>query len=310
MKISVNWLRELVRVDLEPENLAHQLTLAGLEVEEIEDRQLWASGVVIGRVLDRQPHPNATKLSVCQVDIGQSTPSTIVCGAANVRDNIYVPIATVGTYLPKVDLTIKPADLRGIQSSGMICSLSELGLAKESEGIYIFPQTDLTLGADVRPLLGLDDVIIEISPTANRSDALSMLGVAREVAALTGGAVAVPELKELPETNPSGELNIEIAQSDTCSIYKATVIEGVKVEASPEWLQRRLQAAGIRPINNIVDVTNYVLLEWGQPLHAFDLESLQKHCQATKTHDSRCSFCPSRRKPKNPRWSNTPIKYK
>jgi len=281
MKISVNWLRELIQLnDLDPQNLAHQLTIAGLEVEGIEDHKSWADGVVVGKVLDRQPHPNANKLSVCQVDIGQAQPSTIVCGAANVRADIYVPVATIGTYLPQVDLTIKPATLRGVESNGMICSLAELGLAKESEGIHIFLQTDLTLGSDVRPLLGLDDVIIEISPTANRSDALSMIGIAKEVAALTGAKITLPLLESLPKTSTSNRLAVKIAQSETCPIYIGTLIEGVTVAPSPQWLQLRLKAAGIRPINNVVDITNYVLLEWGQPLHAFDLDSLEKITEA------------------------------
>jgi phenylalanyl-tRNA synthetase beta chain len=277
MKISLNWLRELLFINyIDPEKLAYQLTLAGLEVEGIEDRQSWADGVVIGKVLDRQPHPNATKLSICQVDIGQANPSTIVCGASNVRANIYVPIATLGAYLPKVDLTIKPTTLRGVESSGMICSLAELGLAKESEGIHIFTQEDLVVGSDVRPLLGLDDVIIEISPTANRADALSMIGIAREVAALVGVPVTLPSLHTLGEfSKTNGILKVELDDDQICPIYQATLIEGVIVAPSPFWLQTKLQSAGIKPINNIVDITNYVLLEWGQPLHAFDLDSVQ-----------------------------------
>ncbi|MDX2214741.1 MAG: phenylalanine--tRNA ligase subunit beta, partial [Oculatellaceae cyanobacterium bins.114] len=159
MRISLNWLQELVDFTMTPEELADTLTMAGFEVEEIEDRRTWADGVVVGRVLDCQPHPNADKLNVCQVDIGGQTPSTIVCGASNVRADIYVPVATVGTHLPKIDLTIRPRKLRNVASEGMICSLAELGLAKDSEGIHIFLQDTLPLGSDARPLLGLDDVI-------------------------------------------------------------------------------------------------------------------------------------------------------
>ncbi|NCR33820.1 MAG: phenylalanine--tRNA ligase subunit beta, partial [Microcystis aeruginosa L211-101] len=181
MRISINWLRELVKIAQSPQELAELLTIAGIEVEEIEDRREWAKGVVIGKIIDRQPHPNADKLSVCQVDIGQENLSTIVCGAPNARADILVPVATLGTYLPKINLTIKPAKLRGVKSEGMICSLAELGLTKDSEGIHIFTEENLSLGTDVRPLLGLDEVILDISPTANRADALSMIGVAREV---------------------------------------------------------------------------------------------------------------------------------
>jgi phenylalanyl-tRNA synthetase beta chain len=275
MRISVNWLRELVDVPLTPEELAETLTIAGLEVEEIEDRRKLADGVVVGKVLERQPHPNADKLSVCQVDVGQGTPLNIVCGASNVRSDIYVPVATVNTYLSAIDLKIRPTKLRGVRSEGMICSLAELGLEKESEGIYIFPDENLKLGADVRPLLGLDDVILDISPTANRADALSMVGVAREVAALTGASLHLP--KVTPIAIPSGEglLDLSVADQQACPAYMGTAIAKVQIAPSPEWLQRRLEAAGIRPINNVVDVTNYILLEWGQPLHAFDRERLQ-----------------------------------
>ncbi len=275
MRISVNWLRELVDFSLSPEELSETLTIAGIEVEGIEDRRHLADGVVVGKILQREPHPNANKLSVCQVDIGQPTPSTIVCGAANAQANIYVPVATPGTYLPAVDLKIKPAKLRGVRSEGMICSLAELGLAKESEGIHIFLEADLELGADVRPLLGLDDVILEISPTANRADALSMVGVAREVAALTGATLKLPLPPNLTFKEKPTELIISVSDSRACPAYIGTVIEGVKIAASPLWLQRRLEAAGVRPINNVVDITNLVLLEWGQPLHAFDRESLK-----------------------------------
>ncbi|AIE74391.1 MULTISPECIES: phenylalanine--tRNA ligase subunit beta [unclassified Synechocystis] len=274
MRISVNWLQSLVKLNLSPEELGELLTIAGLEVEEIEDRRSWAAGVVLGRVISREKHPNADKLSVCVVDIGAEEPSTIVCGAANVRADILVPVATPGSYLPKVDLKIKPAKLRGVKSSGMICSLAELGLSKESEGIHIFPDLDLSLGSPVAPLLGLDDVILEISPTANRADALSMVGVAREVAALTGGKLSLSEVEEVSVSTQ--DLPIQLQDTQACPAYIGTVIRGVKVGPSPDWLQQRLLAAGTRPINNVVDVTNYVLLEWGQPLHSFDQDKLER----------------------------------
>ncbi len=275
MRISVNWLRELVDFSLTPEELAETLTIAGLEVEEIEDRRTWADGVVLGKILEREPHPNADKLSVCQVDIGQASPLNIVCGAPNARKDIYVPVATVGTYLPKIALKIKPAKLRGVPSQGMICSLAEVGLAKESAGIHIFAEGLLELGQDARPLLGLDDVILDIYPTANRADAMSMVGVAREVAALTGGHLTLPDPPSLSLKGKSKELKLNVADHKACPLYIGTMIEGVKIAPSPVWLQRRLDAAGIRPINNVVDITNLILLEWGQPLHAFDRERLQ-----------------------------------
>ena len=275
MRISLNWLRELVEIKLSPEELAETLTMAGFEVEEIEDRRTWANGVVIGKVLERQPHPNADKLSVCQVDIGADETLNIVCGAANVKADIYVPVATTGTYLPNIDLKIKPAKLRGVASQGMICSLKELGLPTDVDGIHIFTQENLLLGSDVRPLLGLDDVILDLTATANRADALSMVGVAREVAALTGGKLSIAEPGEVSIPKNAGNLALKIADTQACPAYIGTVIEQVKIAPSPEWLQQRLRAAGVRPINNVVDITNYVLLEWGQPLHAFDRDRLK-----------------------------------
>ncbi|MFB2921427.1 phenylalanine--tRNA ligase subunit beta [Aerosakkonema funiforme] len=276
MRISLNWLRELVDFTMTPEELAHTLTMAGFEVEDIEDRRTWADGVVVGKVLSCQPHPNADKLRVCEVDIGAAAPLNIVCGAANVRASLYVPVATPGTYLPNIDLKIRPTKLRGVRSEGMICSLFELGLAKESSGIHSFDDEDnLELGSDVRPLLGLDDAILDITATANRADALSMVGIAREVAALAGATLKLPEAQEVSIAAKGTGLMLKIEEPQACPAYIGTVIEQVKIGPSPEWLQRRLQLSGVRPINNVVDITNYILLEWGQPLHAFDRDRLQ-----------------------------------
>ncbi len=276
MRISLNWLRELVDVAIAPEELAETLTMAGFEVEEIEDRRTWADGVVLGKIVAIEQHPNADKLRVCQVDVGQPEALNIVCGAPNARADIYVPVAVVGTFLSQIDLKIKPAKLRGVPSAGMICSLAELGLSKESAGIHIFDLENPELGSDIRPLLGLDDVILDLTATANRADALSMVGVAREVAALTGAKLRIPAAADVAiQGTDSPNLTVEISESEGCPIYTGTAITGVKIAPSPAWLQQRLQAAGVRPINNVVDVTNYILLEWGQPLHAFDRDRLQ-----------------------------------
>jgi phenylalanyl-tRNA synthetase beta chain len=277
VRISLNWLQELVDISMTPEVLAEKLTMAGFEVEDIEDRRTWADGVVVGKVLERQQHPNADRLSVCTVDIGAESPSQIVCGAANVRADIFVPVATLGTYLPKVDLKIKPAKLRGVESKGMICSLSELGLTKESEGIHIFDQSivgALKPGMDVRPLLGLNDVILDLTSTANRADALSMVGVAREVTALTGATLRLPQTADPTIQAGSDRLSLKISEQQACPTYIGTLIKNIKIAPSPLWLQQRLLASGVRSINNVVDVTNYIMLEWGQPLHAFDLDRL------------------------------------
>ncbi|MGL5060640.1 MAG: phenylalanine--tRNA ligase subunit beta, partial [Microcoleus sp.] len=207
---------------------------------------------------------------------GKAEALNIVCGAPNARADIYVPVAVVGTFLPNINLKIKPAKLRGVPSEGMICSLAELGLAKESAGIHIFELENPELGSDIRPLLGLDDVILDLTATANRADALSMVGVAREVAALTATNLRIPEVGDVAiQGKDSPNLTVEISAPQGCPIYIGTAIDGVKIAPSPLWLQQRLQAAGVRPINNVVDVTNYILLEWGQPLHAFDRDRLQ-----------------------------------
>ncbi|MFT0812246.1 phenylalanine--tRNA ligase subunit beta [Synechococcus sp. OH20] len=277
MRISLKWLRELVDFQLAPEELGEALTLAGFEVEEIEDRRSWADGVVLGRILAAEPHPNADKLQVCQVDLGSDRPATIVCGAANARAGILVAVATPGTYLPAISLTIAKADKRGVISEGMICSLAELGLEKASPGIHEFPpDLDLSLhplGSDVRPLLGLDDVVLDLTSTANRADALSMVGIAREVAALTRSPLHLPPIKPL-QAQPIPNFQLRIADAKACPAYSGVLIEGVKVGPSPDWLKHRLAAAGMRPINNVVDITNLILLEWGQPLHAFDWDRL------------------------------------
>jgi phenylalanyl-tRNA synthetase beta chain len=276
MRVSLNWLKELVDIDLTAEELGKILTIAGFEVEAIEDLRTFADGVVIGKVLQKERHPNADKLSVCQVDVGGDALLNIVCGASNVRANIFVPVATLGTYLPAIDLKMRRTKLRGVSSEGMICSLTELGLEKESDGIYIFSRDNLKPGEDVRPLLGLDDVILDLATTANRADALSMVGIAREVAALTSAALKLPEIPQITIPENLQSLKIEVQDFQACPGYIGTVIEGVKLAPSPHWLKWRLQAAGVRPINNVVDITNYVLLEWGQPLHAFDREKLQQ----------------------------------
>ncbi len=280
MRVSVSWLKELVEFDFSSEALAEALTMAGFEVEDIEDRHSWADGVIVGRVVARSPHPDAEKLSVCTVDIGTAENSTIVCGAANVGADMCVPVATVGSYLPKVDLKIKPRELRGVPSAGMICSLAELGLARESEGIYIFDeqqfeQGEIAVGQDVRPLLGLDDFVLDVTSTANRADALSMVGIAREISAITGNPLKLPVSEDLSGSETALDV-VSIALNDpkACPIYMGSILEGIEIGPSPTWLQQRLIAAGTRAINNVVDVTNYVLLEWGQPLHAFDLDRL------------------------------------
>ena len=289
MQVSLQWLRELVACDLPSDDLAERLSVAGFEVEGIEDLAARAAGVVVGYVEARAPHPNADKLSVCTVRIAQSNtastnpaasttePLQIVCGASNVRAGIHVAVATVGSYLPAVDLTIKPAELRGVASSGMICSLSELGLADGSNGIVILDEAlDAVpaVGSPVGPLFGLDDQVLELAITANRPDGLSMRGIAREVAALTGSSLNLPAAA--PAVTASDlPVGVDVQNRiEAGGLFSLTALSDLQIGPSPLWLQQRLERAGLRPINNVVDITNLVMLELGQPLHAFDCDRL------------------------------------
>ena len=279
MQVSLQWLRELVACDLAADVLAEKLSIAGFEVEEIVDLAARAAGVVVGYVEQREPHPDATKLSVCTVAIGADQPLQIVCGAKNVRAGIHVAVATVGAYLPAVDLKIKPAELRGVASSGMICSLSELGLADSSDGIVILDDALETLppvGSPVGPLFGLDDQVLELAITANRPDGLSMLGIAREVAALTGASLSLPAAAAPVAASPLPVGTDVQDRIEEGGLFSLTALSGVQVGPSPRWLQSRLERAGLRPINNVVDITNLVMLEQGQPLHAFDADRLAR----------------------------------
>lgn len=280
MLVSLQWLRELVSVEpaaLEPEHLAERLSIAGFEVEAIEDLAARAAGVVVGHVVQREPHPNADKLSVCKVDVGAGEPLQIVCGAPNVRQGLHVPVALVGSTLPAVGLTIKPAELRGVASSGMICSLRELGLDDGSDGIAELDQwldTVPPLGTPVGPLLGLDDQVLELAITANRPDGLSMRGIAREVAALSGGSTTFPAAAPVVAAQPLAAAAADREAIEAGGLFSLTALSGLKVGPSPDWLRQRLERAGVRPINNLVDITNLVMLETGQPLHAFDRDRL------------------------------------
>ena len=280
MLVSLQWLRELVSVEpaaLEPEPLAERLSIAGFEVEAIEVLAARAAGVVVGHVVQRDPHPNADKLSVCRVDVGAGEPLQIVCGAPNVRQGLHVPVALVGSTLPAVGLTIKPAELRGVASSGMIGSLRELGLDDGSDGIAELDRLLDTLppmGTPVGPLLGLDDQVLELAITANRPDGLSMRGIAREVAALSGGSTTFPAAAPVVAAQPLAAAAADRDAIEAGGLFSLTALSGLTVGPSPDWLRQRLERAGVRPINNVVDITNLVMLETGQPLHAFDRDCL------------------------------------
>ena len=282
MRVSLSWLQDLVKLDDSVEQLAERLSMAGFEVEEIEDLSLLAQGVVVGHVLEREKHPDADKLSVCQVDVGSGTPLQIVCGAANVRAGIHVPVATVGAVLPAVDLKIKSGQLRGVTSEGMICSLTELGQSSDVDGIAILEDLVATIpapGTPVAALLGLDDTVLELAITANRPDGLSMAGIAREVSALTGAELNLPRLQQPKLTAP---LETDAHSADAMKqggLYAVTELQGLNASLpSPAWLRQRLDRAGMNSVNAVVDLTNVVMLEQGQPLHAFDADVLDDLC--------------------------------
>jgi phenylalanyl-tRNA synthetase beta chain len=282
MRVSLQWLKELVEADaaaLAVESLAERLSIAGFEVEAIDDLYSRAAGVVVGFVLSREPHPNADSLSVCRVDVGAGEAGAlqIVCGAANVRAGQHVAVALVGSTLPAVNLTIKPAQLRGVASEGMICSLQELGLAESSQGIVVLDglfDPLPPLGAPVGPAFGLDDQVLELAITANRPDGLSMRGIAREVAALANGRTTFREPPLAAASQPLHPSAAAAAAIEAGGLFSVTALSGIRVAPSPPWLRQRLERAGLRAINNIVDVTNLVMVETGQPLHAFDRDSL------------------------------------
>jgi phenylalanyl-tRNA synthetase beta chain len=296
MRVPLSWLKDYVDITLPVEELAHRLTMAGLEVAAIErfkvpeDRPIWdREKIVVGHVLEVKPHPNADLLVLAVVDHGSGEPETVVTGAPNIKvgeSGIKVPFARRGALLYDGHskgwelTTLKPAKIRGVRSEAMICSEKELGLRDAHEQVILLPN-DAPVGMPLADYIDLtklpvEDFILDLDLTPNLSRCFSMIGAAREVAALTGAELRLPSTEMVAEGPPiAGQVEVEIADPDLCSRYTATLIRGVSVGPSPYWMQLRLTLAGMRPINNIVDVTNYVMLEWGQPLHAFDYDQLR-----------------------------------
>jgi len=273
MRVSLKWLSELLGDLPAPEEVARRLTAVGLEVEAIERLGKGLEGVVAARIVASEKHPNAEKLSVTRVDAGKGEPLQVVCGAKNYQVGDVVPLATVGALLPG-GVKIEKAKLRGVESSGMLCSARELGLSEDASGLLILPR-EVAPGTPIAAAVGLDDVLIEVNVTPNRPDALSHLGIARELAALLGRPVRAPAPKLAEAGPPAAEaVKVLIAAPEKCARYAARVVEGVKIGPSPLWLARRLESLGIRSISNVVDATNLVLLELGHPLHAFDLDKV------------------------------------
>ncbi len=286
MNVTLKWLKNYIDFEFSASELADRLTMLGIEVESVKQPGAELEGVVVGSVNAIKPHPNADKLVLCQVDIGETEELQIVCGAPNVREGMYAPVATIGTTLP-IGLTIKRAKLRGETSQGMLCSEKELCLAAQLASAYNKAEdaaglmelsTDIPIGTSLATALGLDDTLFELEITPNRPDCLSLIGVAREIRAETGNPLKLPHVDFSEDGTDVREVtSVTIEAPDLCPRYAARVIRGVKIGESPAWLQQRLESVGIGVINNIVDITNFVLMEYGQPLHAFDYHKLAEN---------------------------------
>ncbi len=280
MKVSLNWLKEYIHIDLEPSVIAKELTMAGLEVDAVEERYDYLNDIVVAKVTEVKKHPNADKLSVCMVDAGGDERVQIVCGAPNVREGMFVPCALPGTVLPG-DFKIKKGKLRGEVSAGMLCSAAELKLNTDAAGIMDL-EGKFIAGTPLDQALKISDTVFEIDLTPNRPDCLSIVGVAREAGAFMEpkGKVKLPDFNQ-PE-NKIGNISIhdhtkvQIMDPDLCPRYSAGLLFDVKIEPSPFWLQERLESIGLTSINNVVDITNFVMMEMGQPLHAFDFDEVAK----------------------------------
>jgi phenylalanyl-tRNA synthetase beta chain len=266
MRVGLRWLNELVRIDVSVERLVDLLDMSGTKVEGVTRPAQGIGGVVVAKVLAIEPHPNADNLTLVEVELAGQTTGRVVCGASNFSVGDRVPLATVGAHLP--DMQVTERKIRGVASRGMLCSAAELGVSKDHSGILVLPR-DARLGDEVTHVLGLDDTIIELEITPNRPDCMSMIGVAREVAALLNNPLTLREV-EISYSDIRSRVNVAIEDPEGCPRYLAMYLDQVSVGPSPAWLVGRLTAAGVRSISNIVDATNYVLLETGHPLHAFD----------------------------------------
>lgn len=281
MKVSISWLKEYVSINLNVNDLADALTMAGLEVEAVSDRYDYLQSVYVGRIVNIDPHPNSDKLNICSVDIGENIIS-VVCGAPNVKTGILAPCALPGTSFPR-GTALEKSIIRGETSEGMLCSELELGLGSNGLGILELGN-HLSVGDSLNKALGLSDPVLEIDLTPNRPDCLSIIGTAREIAAIENKKVTYPEIS-LPESggNISNFTSVTINDPDLCPRYAAALIFDVTVGPSPFWLQDRLISVGLKPINNIVDITNFVMMETGQPLHAFDFDRLAENRIVVRT---------------------------
>ena len=284
MQISLNWLNEFVDLtDKEPEQIAHELTMSGLEVEAIEEVKPKFTNIITVKIEKIDNHPNSDHLHLITVNTGSGL-KTVVCGAQNVKEGYVVPYASVGSQVLDRKtgemFTLTPAVIRGVESQGMLCSADELGVAdrhyQEEDGLLILNRVfpDVKIGENVEDVLGFEkDYVIDVAPTANRGDEMSVLGVARELSAIFNKPLKFNKI-ECTKDLSTKEFEVEIKDDDVCKYYSIGILKGVKIKPSPDWMQKRLNASGIRAINNVVDITNYVMLEYGTPLHAFDFDKL------------------------------------
>lgn len=280
MKLSKKWLNDFVKIDIPSKDYANAMTMSGSKVEGFEIEGSDIKNVVVGKILSVSKHPNADKLSVCMIDVAREKPLQVVTGATNIKEGDLVPVALDGAFLPD-GKTIKTGELRGVLSEGMLCSISELNLTKHDfpdaveDGIFILDKS-CKVGQDITEAIGLNDTVFEFEITSNRPDCLSVIGLARETAATYNLPFTVPTPKVKGSNGDiSDYLRVTIQDKDLCSRYIAMMVKNVRIAPSPKWMRERLRASGVRPINNIVDITNYVMLEYGQPMHAFDYRFIE-----------------------------------
>lgn len=280
MQVSIKWLKDYIDFTETPEQLADKLTMAGIPVENVVDPGEGLEKVVTGRIEKLEPHQNSDHLQICTMNVGLAENIIIVTGAQNVAEGQVVPVAMVGAHLPN-GMKISKGKLRGVASNGMLCSAQELKLdleklpEEQKTGIFILP-SDTPVGIPAKDVLGLNDVVLEFELTANRADCFSVFGLVREIAAITGNKPHFPEIKvnEDDNTKLNDIFSVEIADPDLCSRFSTRMLKNVKIGPSPEWMQQRLEGAGIRSINNVVDVTNFVMIELGHPMHAYDYDKI------------------------------------
>ena len=296
MLVSLKWLREYVDIDVDAKEFGDLMTMTGTKTETVEYYGSEIENVVVAKILEIEKHPDADKLIVTKVDIGKDEPIQIVTGAKNVKVGDYIPLAVHGAKLPG-GIKIKNGKLRGVESNGMMCSSEELGIDEKyvddykKDGIYLLDMHDeYTTGMCVKEVLGLNDAVIDFELTSNRPDCRSMIGIAREAAVTLNKEIKYPEVSFEEKSDKKIDVDVEIENSDLCQRYIARRITNVKIEKSPYWMQRRLIESGVRPINNIVDITNYVMLEMGQPMHAFDMREIENNKIVVKTANNGDKF--------------------